>query len=110
MTLCRPISRSKPQRGEDRIGGGSLGLTPDPVLHSGEPLGGLMDVIAVGDVGECFEQLFETLRTAECRAAAGVAGAAPRCAHDRLHLVDLTHPSVFPYAISAATQIRPVAG
>jgi hypothetical protein len=110
MTLCRPFSGSKPQRGEDRIGGGSLGLTPDPFLHAGKTLGGLMDVVAVGDVGERREQLFETLATAENRAAGRMAAAAPRCAYDRLQLVDLIHPSAFFRAIPAATQIRPVAG
>jgi len=110
MTLCRPFSRSKPKRGEDRIGGGSLGLTPDPVLHARQPLGGLMDVVAVGDVGECLEELLETFGAAEDRAAGDTAGMAAWRATGRPYLVDLIHPSAFFCAIPAATQTRPVAG
>ena len=111
MTLSPPFSRSKPQRGEDRISGGSLGLTPDPFLHPDEPFGGLMDVVAVGDVGERLKQLFETFAATEERGASDdTLGAAPRRAHDRLHVVDLIHPSVFFRAVPAATQPRPAAG
>ena len=56
MTLCRPLSRSKPQSIEDRIGGGAIGLIPDPSLNRGQPLGRLMDVVALGDVGDGVEQ------------------------------------------------------
>ena len=36
--------------GEDGIGSGRLGLAPDPVLDARQPLGGLVDVVAVCDV------------------------------------------------------------
>ena len=55
MKLWPPFSGSKPQRGEDGVGGGRLGLPLDPLLDAHEPFGRLMDVVAVGDVGEGFE-------------------------------------------------------
>jgi hypothetical protein len=69
-----------------------------------------MDVVAVGDVGERFEQLFETFAAAEDSAAGDTAGAASWRVRGRPYLVDLIHPSAFFRAIPAATQTRPVAG
>jgi hypothetical protein len=100
MKLWRSFSGSKPQSGEDGIGGGSLGLPPDPLLDLGQPLGGLMDVVAVGDVGEGFEQLLETF----------VAARSDGGCYDRRLLAsrrapsarffDVSHPSAFPCAAS----------
>lgn len=94
MTLSPPFSGSKPQRGEDRIGGGRLGLPPDPVLHPGEAFGGLVDVIAVGDVDEGFEQLLEAFGAAEHWRRHRSARAARR-AHDRWHPLVVLHPTAF---------------
>lgn len=100
MTLSPPfsgskpqLSRSKPQRGEDRIGGGRLGLPLDPVLDPRKALGGLMDVVAVGDVDKGFEQLFEAFGAAKDRYL--VAGSASRRAYHRPHCSVSPHPSAF---------------
>ena len=110
MTLLRSFSGSKPQRGEDRIGGGPFGLPPDPLLDAGQALGGLMDVVAVGEVGEGFEQLLKAFVAAEDRGGCRMAGAASRRAHGRPHFFDLFHPSAFPRGIPAAIQNHPIAG
>jgi hypothetical protein len=104
MTLLRSFSRGKPQPGEDRIGSGLLGLAIDPVLHSGKALGRLMDVIAVGDVGESFEQLFEALALVQdlCGSRVSVAGRAARRSHGRQNLFDVLHPRAFPRGIRAS--------
>ena len=93
MTLSPLFSGSKPQRGEDRVGGGRLGLPSDPVLHSCEPLCGLMDIVAVGDIGEGLEQLFETLGAAKNRRRTD--HPASRRAHHRPHCSVSPHPSAF---------------
>jgi hypothetical protein len=110
MTLSRYFSGGKPQSGEDRIGGGMIGLPPDPILYSRQPFGGLMDVVAVGDVGEGFEQLFEALGAPEHRRGRRLAGTATRRARRRPHSFVLTHPSAFPCGCSAATQSPSAAG
>lgn len=93
MTLSLPFSGSKPQRGEDRVGGGRLGLPPDPVLHPRQALRCLMDVIAVGDVDEGFEQLLEAFGAAKdwCR----IGRSASRCAHHWPHYSVSPHPNAF---------------
>jgi hypothetical protein len=93
MTLSLPFSGSKPQRGEDRVGGGRLGLPPDPVLHPREAFGGLMDVVAVGDVDKGLEQLFEAFGAAKDRRRTG--RSASRRAHHRPHCSISLHPSAF---------------
>lgn len=111
MTLWRSFSGSKPQSGEDRVGGGMIGLTPDPFLDARQSFRGLMDVVAVGDVGERFEQLLETFVAAEHRRGRGFdAGAASRSPRRRPYPVVLIHPSAFPRGCLAATQSPPVAG
>lgn len=111
MTLSRYFSRSKTQSGEDRVGGGMIGLPPDPLLYSRQTLGGLVDVVAVGDVDERFEQFLEAFGAAEhrggCRFAAGTAS---RRRRRPLYSFVLTHPTAFPRGCSPATQNHPVAG
>jgi len=109
MKLLRGFSGSKPQRGEDRIGGSLIGLPPDPLLDPREALGGLVDVVAVGDVDKGFEQLLEALGATEDRARRIVGSAAARRAHRGPHSIDLSHPSAFSRGIEAVTQTRPVA-
>jgi len=101
MTLLRSSSGSKPQRGEDRIGGGHFRLLPDPFLDPGQAFGGLMDVVAVGDVEKGFEQLFKTLAEGAAGRGCGEGGSASRRAHDRSQFVCLSHPSAFPRSIAA---------
>ena len=109
MTLSR-TSGSKPQRGEDRIGGGPFRLPRDPVLDPGEALGSLMDIVAVGDVGERFEQLLKAFAAAPYRYRGRRNGPASWRAHDRPLSLDVFHPSAFPRNIPAPAQSLPVAG
>jgi hypothetical protein len=109
MKLLRDFSGSKPQRGEDRIGGSLLGLPPDPVLDPREALGGLVDVVAVGDVDNGLEQLLEALGATKGRAGRFAARAAARRVYRGPHAIDLSHPSAFSRGFEAVTQTRPVA-
>jgi hypothetical protein len=112
MTLWRSSSGGKPQRGEDRISGSRVGLPLDPLLHDGEALRSLMNVIALGDVDESFEQLFETFFTRAERRGGGCFGAAsgrPR-SYDRSYFLVPSHSSAFPQDCPAQVQSRPVAG
>jgi hypothetical protein len=110
MMLSRYSSGGKPQSGEDRIGGGMIGLPLDPLLYSRQTLGRLVDVVTVGDVDERREQLLEAFGAAKHRSGRRpVVGAAPRRARPRPHSFVLTHPSAFPRGRSA-TQSPPVAG
>jgi hypothetical protein len=95
MKLSR-CSGGKPQNVEDRIVGGSLGLSPDPILYPSQSLRGLMDVVAVGDVDDRLDQLFETLVPGRDRAKGRRFVAASRNSDDGL--VDLVHPIAFPSA------------
>jgi hypothetical protein len=103
MTLLRAFSGSKPQRGENRIGGGHFGLLPDPFLDPGQAFSSLMDVVAIGDVDKGFKQLFKTFVAG--RAWPGrEGGSASRRAHDRSHFVCLSHPTAFPRRIRTRVQ------
>jgi len=108
MTLLRFFSGSKPQRGEDRIGGGPLGLLSDPLLDSGQALGGLMDVVAVGDIGERFEQLLETFATS--KGSRRPASAASPRTHEQPRFFAFPHSSAFSRGIPAVVQSLPAAG
>ena len=111
MTLSRYFSGGKPQSVEDRIGGGMIGLAPDPLLYPRQTLGRLVDVVAVGDVDKGFEQLLQAFGAAEHRRGRRrLAGTASRRARRRSHSLVLTHPSAFPLGCSAATQSPPIAG
>lgn len=111
MTLWRYSLGGKPQSGEDRIGGGATGLRVDPFEHAVKAFGGLVDVVAVGDVGEGFEQLFEAFGPAEtCRGRRRMIGPAPWRARLRPYSCVMTHPSAFSRGGSAATRNPPAAG
>jgi hypothetical protein len=107
MTLLRFSSGGKPQRGEDRIGGGPISLPLDPLLHPRQALGGLMDVVAI-DIGEGFEQLFETLVATEDRRCR-ITGTASWRARRWSHSLVMAHPTAFLRGCSVATQNPPVA-
>lgn len=110
MTLLRSFSGSKPQRGEDWISGSLFGLAPDPILNPRQSLGGLMDIIAFGDVGDGLEKCFEAFATVHRRAGRRRADAAARRARRRSSSVDLSHPSAFPRGVPAAVQSHFLAG
>ena len=105
MRLLAAFSGGKPQRGEDRIRGGLLGLAIDPVLHSGKALGGLMDVVAIGNVGKSFEQLLETLALVQHLrgSCVSIAGRAAWRSHRRQNFFDVLHPCALPHGIRAST-------
>jgi hypothetical protein len=95
MKLSR-CSGGKSQNVEDRIGGGSLGLPPDPVLYPGKPLRGLMDVIAVGDIDDGLDQLLKTLVSGCDHQGNRRFLVASRHADFGARLIDLVHPIAFP--------------
>jgi hypothetical protein len=97
MKLSRCSGGKSQQHVEDRIGGGSLGLPPDPVLHPGKPLRGLMDVIAVGDVDDCLDQLFETFVPGGDHQGNRRFLVASRYADFGARFIDVVHPIAFPY-------------
>ena len=112
MTLSRYFSGSKPQSGENGIGGGPLGLPFDPVLNSGQSFGGLMDVVPVSDVSEGFEQLLEAFGAVQerCGHRIAVAGSASSYAHYRRRFFDVSHPRAFLRGIPVLTQSLSIAG
>ena len=63
----RDFPSDKPQIDEDRIGGSSLRLLADPLLYQREPFRRLMDIIAVGDVTESQQDLFQAFASAANR-------------------------------------------
>lgn len=110
MTLLPYFSGGKTQSGENRIGGGAIGFPLDPLLYSRQTLGGLMDVVAIREVGERFEQLLEAFGAAEDGGGRRIAGPASRRQRRWPHFLVLTHLSAFPLGCSARTQNPPVAG
>ena len=110
MKLSRSFSGSKPQCGEDWISSSLFGLAPDPILNLRQSLGGLMDIIAFGNVGEGLEKRFEAFATLHRRASRRLADAAARRARHRSSSVDLSHPSAFPRGVPAAAQSHSIAG
>lgn len=110
MTLSRYFSGGETQSGEDRIGGGVIGLPFDPLLHSCQTLGGLVDVVAVSEVGECFEQLLEAFGAAEDSRRYRIGRTASRRTPGWPHSLVLSHLSAFPLGCSARTQGPSVAG
>lgn len=117
MKLLR-CSGGKPQSAEDWIGGGPLRFATDPILHPGEALGRLVDVVAV-DIGNRLEQLFEAFVAAADRCSRRLTGAASRHQGDRACSVVLSHPIAFPRGVpatlaetssSAPTQYCPATG
>ena len=110
MTLLRYFSGGKPQSGEDRIGGGLLGLPPDPVLDAGQTFGSLMDIVAVDDVDKGFEQLLEALSAVGERRGSRCVRPTSRCPRHPSHRLGLFHSNAFPRRrIPALAQNHPVA-
>ena len=60
---------------ENGIGGGPLGFAVDPILDESQTLGRLMDVVALGNVGDRQAQLPQTLEPAFRRLAHALATA-----------------------------------
>ncbi len=117
MKLSR-YSGGKPQRAEDWIGSGPLRFVGDPVLHQGQSLGGLMDVVAVY-VGDGIEQLLDAFIPAGGRCRCRHMGAASWHQGDRARPIVLFHPIAFPHGVSASiaetsnsalTQTHPLTG
>lgn len=108
MKLLRSLG-SKPQSGEDGIGGGPLGLPPDPILNPGQAFGRLMDIVAVGNVGKGFKQLFKAFVTGGNGRRHHHAGSASR-RYRGPHFFSLSHPSAFPRGIPAVVQSPPAVG
>jgi hypothetical protein len=98
MKLPRNGSGGETQSGENRVGRGPFRLATDPVLDERQSLGGLMDVVAVGDVGERLEQLLEAIGAAADGRVRRQTGSASRDARDRPQLVEFFHPVAFPPA------------
>ena len=86
---------SKPQRGEDRVGGGRLGLPLDPVLYKGEALGGLMDVVPLGDVGEASSNWSRHSARPNAGTVAGTVQGRYRPPDDSAARIDRTQSTVF---------------
>jgi hypothetical protein len=62
------ISSDKPQIVEYFIGSRVLRLFVDPLLHQRQPVGSLMDIVAVGNVMERLKDLLETVGSCRKRA------------------------------------------
>jgi hypothetical protein len=56
-----PRSSDELQVSENRISGGALRFVVDPLLHQRQPMGRLMDIVAVDDIAEGLQELLETL-------------------------------------------------
>jgi hypothetical protein len=110
MTLSHFSLRGKPQRGEKRIGGGRLGLPPDPFLNLRQAFRSPMDVVPLGDVGKGLEQLLEAVVAVRRLIKGRVAGAASRGVHHRQHSCLASHLHVFLCHVPAGTQTHLVAG
>jgi hypothetical protein len=96
---------------EERVGGRSLGLPLDPLLNPCQPRRGLMDVIAVGYIDECFEQLLKAFALPNDRGRKRLGGTAARCIHHGLKFLGLAHPMTSsaeaPAPGSGASEIAP---
>jgi hypothetical protein len=110
MTLWRSSLRGKPQSGEDRIGGGAIGLGVDPIQHMAQTCSRLVDVVAVGDIDESFEQLFEAFGPAKVSGRRHWASCPAAWCTDFPHSFALIHPGAFPHGSSEATQALHLAG
>ena len=89
-------SGSEPQSGEDGIGVRLFGLPLDPFLNPGQPLGGLMDVVAFDDVDEGFEQLLEAFASGGGRRGDWRASPASRRVDHGPQFLDLSHLMAIP--------------
>ena len=110
MTPSQPFLRGKPQRGEDRVGSGSLGLSADPFLHAGQTFGRLMDIVPLGNIDKGFEQLLEALLAARCVSGHSGDATASRRAHRSHHSFVSSHANAFPLGIPARVENHSTAG
>jgi hypothetical protein len=62
---------NKPQIDKDRIGGSLLGLVADPLLNQRQTVGGLMNVVTVGDITECSQDLLQAFQPGAERLSRG---------------------------------------
>jgi hypothetical protein len=58
--MMEPAS-DQPQIEKNRIGGGALRLVLDPFLHQRQSVGCLVDIVAIGDILERPQDLFEAV-------------------------------------------------
>jgi len=107
MKLWRSLG-SEPQRSEDGIGSGPFRFASNPFLYPGQTLGCLMDVVEV-DVGDGFEQLFDTVVARVSRRADWRVIPAPWHEGDATRSVIVSHPIAFPRDIPAALAPRNLA-
>jgi hypothetical protein len=91
-----PCSGGKPQSVENGIGGGSLRFSADPFLNPRQPLGGLMNVVAVDKVGKGLEQLLKTLLAAGDRLRRRDRGSASWHTRYGSRFFDVLHSTTFP--------------
>ena len=111
MTLLRPFLRGKPQRGENRVGSGSLGFSADPILHANQSFCGLVDIVPFGDIDKGFEQLLEALLAARRVSRHGTHGtAASRRVYRSHHSFVSSHANAFPLGIPARVENHSTAG
>jgi hypothetical protein len=96
MKFFGDYSGKKPRSGEERIAGSPLGLPSDPVLNQSQSFGRLVDVVALGDVGKCFEQRVETLLARGRARQSGLTRAYPRYPDDRARSNNLCHAFASP--------------
>jgi len=99
-----PCSGGKPQNVENGIGCGTLGLLPDPFLDASQPLGCLMDIVALDDIGHRLDQLVETFVAVARRRVTRRVGTASRHPDDGARSIDQSHPVASLYGFSAPAE------
>jgi hypothetical protein len=98
--LC--YSGGKPQSAENGIGGGALGLPLDPFLDPRQPLGGLMNIVSLGDVGDGLEQLFQAFVASARQCRNQRRGTAARHTSRGAVSSQLCHAAAFPCGVPPA--------
>jgi hypothetical protein len=89
-------SGSKPQNVEDGIGGGSLSLATDPLLHIGQAPGSLVDIVALRDIGDGLDQLLEAfVPLGSSGRALRRTGATPSGTTYGARCSEMSHPTTF---------------
>jgi hypothetical protein len=90
-----PCSGGKPQNVEDGIVGGSLRLATDPVLHTGQSQGSLVNIVALGDIGDRLKQLSEAFVPIGSGFALPRASSTPWGANCGARSAGVFHPTTF---------------
>jgi len=102
-------SGGKPQNVEDGIVGGSLRLATDPVLYTGQSQGGLVDIVALGDIGDSLKQLPEAFVPVDSGGfALRHAVATPWDANCGTLCSGMFHPTTFLPAVSSLETAMPI--